>query len=104
MDKIIVLITTSSKEEAEAIGGHLVETKLAACVNIIPEIQSLFFWEGKRCSESETLLLVKTKRSLFAPLCEAVQKQHSYSVPEMIALPIIEGTPNYLQWVDENTR
>ena len=104
VDKIVVLITTPSKEEAETIGNHLVEMQLAACVNIIPAVLSIFSWEGKRCSESETLLLVKTKRSLFVPLCEAVQKKHSYSVPEIIALPIVEGSSNYLQWIDENTR
>jgi periplasmic divalent cation tolerance protein len=104
MDKIVILITAPSKEEAEAIGNHLVDTRLAACVNIISSVQSIFFWEGKRCGESEVLLLVKTKRSLFAPLCEAVQKRHPYSVPEIIALPIVEGSEKYLQWVEENTR
>ncbi len=99
-----MLITASSKEEAEAIAGHVVETRLAACVNIIPAVQSVFFWEGKLCRESEILLLVKTKKNLFAALCEAVQKKHSYKVPEIIALPIVEGSASYLQWIDENTQ
>lgn len=104
MDKIVVLITTPSKEEAEAIAKHVVESKLAACVNIIPAVQSFFFWQEKLCHESEVLLLVKTKKSLFAPLCEAVQKKHSYKVPEIIALPIVEGASSYLQWIEENTQ
>ena len=103
LQKIIVFIT-ASKDAAEEIGNHLVETRLAACVSIVSGVQSIFFWEGKRCSESEVLLVVKTKRSLFAPLCEAVQQRHSYSVPEIIALPIVEGAENYLQWIEENTR
>ena len=104
MESIVVLITAPSKEEAEAIAGHLVEMKLAACVNIIPSVQSIFFWEEKLCRESELLLLVKTKKSLFAAVCEAVQKKHSYKVPEIIALPIVEGASNYLQWIEGNTQ
>ena len=103
-NKIVVLITTPSKEEAEKLGNHLVESKLAACVNIVSGVLSIFFWEGKRCQESEALLLIKTKKSLFQPLCEAVLKQHPYSVPEIIALPIVEGSPDYLQWVEDCTR
>ena len=93
-----------SQEEAEAIAEHLVQTKLAACVNIIPGMQSIFSWEEKTCRASELLLLVKTKQSLFAPLCEAIQKKHSYKVPEIIALPIVEGSASYLQWIAENTQ
>lgn len=104
MDKIVVLITAPSQSEAEAIANHVVETKLAACVNIIPAVQSFFSWEGKLGRESEVLLLVKTKKSLFAPLCEAVLKKHSYKVPEIIALPIVEGSSSYLQWIEENTQ
>jgi len=103
MDKIVVLITTASQKEAESIGGYLVENKLAACANIIAGIESIFFWEGRRCRETESLLLIKTKRSLFKPLCDAVRTQHSYRVPEIIALPIVEGSEAYLQWIDENT-
>jgi periplasmic divalent cation tolerance protein len=104
LDGIVVLITTPSKESAEAIAGDLIETKLAACVNIISSVQSIFSWKEKRCYEEETLLLAKTKRSLFVPLCEAVQKKHSYKTPEIIALPIVAGSPSYLQWIEENTQ
>lgn len=103
-DKIVVLITTPSQEEAEKLGNHLVDSKLGACVNIVSGISSIFFWEGKCRKETEALLLVKTKKSLFQPLCEAVLKRHSYSVPEIIALPMVEGSQSYLQWVEENTR
>ena len=101
---IVVLITTPSKEEAERLGDFLIESKLAACVNIIEGVLSLFIWEGKRSRESEILMLAKTKRGLFGPLCDAVRARHSYSVPEIIALPIVEGSAPYLQWVEKNTQ
>ncbi len=104
MDKIVVLITTPSREEAEKIGDYLVTARLAACVNIVSGVHSIFFWEGKCCNESEALMIVKTKRSLFMPLCAMVKPKHPYSVPEIIALPIVEGSAEYLQWIEENTR
>ena len=102
MEKIVVLITTPSKEIAEKMGSHLVTARLAACVNIV-SCHSIFFWEGKCCNESEALMIIKTRRSLFAPLCAMVKQQHPYSVPEMIALPIAEGSAEYLQWIEDNT-
>ncbi len=104
METIVVLITAPSKEEAEKIGSHLVETKRAACANILPNIHSIFFWEGKRCQEQEALLVLKTRKTLFKPLCEAVVKIHSYAVPEIIAIDVVDGAPAYLQWVEDNTR
>jgi periplasmic divalent cation tolerance protein len=104
VEGIVVLITTPSREEAERLGDFLIESKLAACVNIIEGVLSLFVWEGKRSRESETLMLAKTKRGLFQPLCDAVRARHSYSVPEIIALPIVEGSAPYLQWVEKNTQ
>lgn len=103
-DKIVVLITIPSKEEAENLGSYLVESKLAACANIISGISSIFFWEGKCCHEQEVLMIIKTKKSVFKPLCEAVLKRHPYKVPEIIALPIVEGLPDYLQWIETNTQ
>jgi periplasmic divalent cation tolerance protein len=99
-DRIIVLITAGSEEEAHKIGESLVEGKKAACVNIVPGIESLFWWEGKIDSTRESLLLVKTRASLFPEIVEMVKGTHSYDVPEIIALPIISGSEDYLKWLD----
>ena len=104
MEAVIVFITAPSHEEAQAIGRDLVETKLAACVNILSGVQSIFFWQEKLCCENEVLMILKTKRSLFESLCAAVKKKHSYVVPEIIAVPVIEGASSYLQWIEESTR
>ena len=99
-DRIIVLITAGSEEEAHKIAELLVNEKKAACVNIVPVVDSLFWWEGKIESARESLLLVKTKASLFPEIVELVKRTHSYEVPEIIALPIIAGTEDYLKWLD----
>jgi periplasmic divalent cation tolerance protein len=103
-EAILVLITASSSQEAENIGRRLVEERLAACVNLIPQVRSLFFWEGKLSDEGEVLLVVKSRRPLFRQLVTRVQALHSYSVPEIIAVPILEGSMGYLNWVNEVTR
>jgi len=99
-DRIIVFITASSEEEAHNIAESLVKGKKAACVNIVPAVDSLFWWEGKIESARESLLLVKTKASLFPEIVELVNRAHSYEVPEIIALPIIAGSDDYLKWLD----
>jgi periplasmic divalent cation tolerance protein len=99
-DRIIVLITAGSEEEAHKIAELLVNEKKAACVNIVPAVDSLFWWEGKIESARESLLLVKTKASLFPEIVELVKETHSYEVPEIIALPIIAGSEDYLKWLD----
>ena len=102
-DEVIVLITASSKEEAVTIGRALVDEHLGACVNIIPEVFSLFFWEGKTQDARETLLIVKSRLSLMDKIIARVKSLHSYSVPEVIALPIIAGSQEYLDWVEAST-
>ncbi len=102
MDAIAVLITTPSQESAEKIGRHLVENRLAACVNLISPLTSIFRWEGHLCIESESLMIVKTERRLFDRLAETVCKLHPYRVPEIIALPILEGWPDYLNWIKDS--
>ncbi len=99
-DRIIVLITAGSEEEAHKIAELLVNEKKAACVNILPGVDSLFWWEGKIESARESLLLVKTKASLFPEIVELVKRTHSYEVPEIIALPIVTGSEDYLKWLD----
>lgn len=98
---ILVLITASSLQEGEKIGGSLVENGLAACCNIIPEIKSIFKWKGKLCKEKEVLLLVKSKMSLFKKLEKKVKQLHSYETPEIIAFPIETGLKDYFKWMDE---
>jgi periplasmic divalent cation tolerance protein len=103
-DFIVVFVTCGSEEEALKIGRTLVEERLAACANIISPIRSIYRWEGKICDEKEWLLLIKTRESLFEDLAKRVKALHSYTVPEIIALPIVEGSPAYLNWIAENTK
>lgn len=99
-DKIVALITTSSEEEARKIAELLVNGKKAACVNIVPWVDSVFWWEDRLDSARESLLLVKTRASLFPEIVELVKRTHSYEVPEIIALPIIASSEDYLKWLD----
>jgi periplasmic divalent cation tolerance protein len=99
-DRIIVLIAAGSEEEAHKIAKLLVNEKKAACVNIVPGVDSIFRWKGKIDSAHESLLLVKTRASLFPEIISLVKEAHSYEVPEVIALPIIGGSEEYLKWLD----
>jgi periplasmic divalent cation tolerance protein len=101
-DKRIVLSTAGSEDEARKIAHHLVEQKLAACVNIIPRIESLYRWQGKVESSREWLLLIKTTAQQFPSVREAIAELHSYKVPECIAITIEDGSPNYLAWLAES--
>lgn len=103
-DFIVVFVTCGSEEEALKIARALVEENLAACANIISSIRSIYRWEGKICDEKEWLLAIKTRQSRFEDLATRVKSLHSYSVPEIIALPIIGGSPTYLNWIEENTK
>lgn len=100
---IVVFITVSSLEEGEKIAKAVVEKRLAACVNIIPGLRSIYRWQGKICDDGELLLVAKTTGALFERLEKEVKSLHSYKVPEIIALPIIKGSNDYLSWIDENT-
>jgi periplasmic divalent cation tolerance protein len=101
---IVVLVTCSSLDEAEGIANILIEQKLAACVNVIPEIKSTFLWEKKLSKEKEVLLIAKTRGELFEPLAQQVKKLHSYDLPEIIALPIEAGSKDYLDWIKQATQ
>ncbi len=103
MENIVVFITASNEEEAAKIARALVEGRLAGCVNIVKGIRSIYIWQGKIEDESEVLMIAKTRRELFEALLEKVKGLHSYSVPEIIALPIVEGSPDYLNWLKEVT-
>ncbi len=102
IDALVVLVTARSKEEAERIADHLVESRLAACVNILAPVTSVFRWEGRVCTESESLLVIKTRPALFGPLSDAVRARHSYTVPEIIALPVVDGAASYLDWITDS--
>ena len=101
-DPVVILVTTSSKEEANAIGKKMVEERLAACVNVIPGMRSVYVWEGKFCDEGEVLLMMKSRRGLLDRIVSRVKELHSYEVPEVIALPILGGSEDYLRWVEES--
>ncbi len=103
MDEIIVFITASSEEEAAKIARALVEARLAGCVNIIKNIRSIYSWQGKIEDGPEVLMIVKTQKSLFDSLTKKVEELHSYTVPEIIVLPIVEGSKDYLKWLREVT-
>lgn len=103
MGEIVVLITTSDEVEAAKLAKALVQAKLAGCVNIIKDIRSIYSWKGKIEDEKEVLMVAKTQKSLLDPLMEKVKELHSYTVPEIIALPIIQGSEDYLRWLKEVT-
>ncbi len=99
---IVVFVTAKDEQEAKKISEKLLSEKLIACANIVKGIESLFWWEGKIDHANETLLVLKTKRSLFKKLEKTVKSVHSYSTPEIIALPIIQGNRDYLRWISDS--
>jgi periplasmic divalent cation tolerance protein len=103
IETIVVFINCNSEEEAVRIARLLVEEHLAACANILSPVRSIYRWEGKICDEKEWTLIVKTQRKRFEELERKVKSLHSYSVPEIIGLPIAEGSSSYLKWVEEMT-
>ena len=101
---IVLFITTADAEEAQRIAGVLLEAKKAACVNIMPEVRSSFWWQGEPESAEESLLIVKTEASALDEIVDLVKQHHSYDVPEVIALPIIGGNPDYLDWIGNEVK
>jgi periplasmic divalent cation tolerance protein len=98
---IVVFITSKDTEEAQKLAQTLLKRRQAACVNIVPEVASHFWWQNKLESSQESLLIVKTKESLLPEVIKSVKKNHSYSVPEIIAIPIVGGNREYLDWIDQ---
>ena len=99
-DKIVVLSTCSSAEEAERLARLLVQERLAACVNVAPGLRSFYQWKGAVESAAEWLLIIKSSRERFAALSAALERAHSYEIPEVLALPVVDGAENYLNWLD----
>jgi periplasmic divalent cation tolerance protein len=99
-DKIVVLTTCESEEQAQRIARSLVEKRLAACVNILPKARSVYHWKGAIEEAQELILLIKSRRDIFETLRAELLKMHSYEVPEAIALSVVDGSHAYLAWID----
>ena len=97
----LIMTSCSNRNEADALALHILDKRLAACVSVIPGVRSHYWWENKIESDNETVLLIKTESSRIDELISEIQEKHSYSNPEVIALPIIDGSPAYLMWVSE---
>ena len=103
-DKVVIMVTAASRRECRKIARHLVEAKLAACVNVTGPVESIYRWEGKLTDEKEFLMLIKSTRELFPEIKAEISKIHSYHTPEIICLPIIDGSRNYMQWVSDSVK
>ena len=103
-DKVVIFVTAGSLAEGKKIARHLVEAKLAACVNISQPIESVYRWEGQIAEEKEFLLIIKSTRELFPEIKTEISKIHSYHTPEIICLPVIDGSRNYLQWISDSVK
>jgi len=99
---IIVLMTTKNVRQANKIAAKLVKDKLIACANVVKGVKSIFWWQKKVDTASEVLLILKAKRSCFKRIVKTATLLHSYEVPEIIALPIIDGNRDYLKWIEES--
>jgi periplasmic divalent cation tolerance protein len=98
---VVVLVTAPSSEIGSHIAEALLEQRLAACVNVVPSVTSIYTWEGEGCSDEEVLLVIKTRREAFDALADVVKHVHPYEVPEIIAVPVVAGSEDYLDWIDE---
>ena len=103
MPDAILIIVSCREDEAQSIATPLVKEGLAACISIVPIVKSLYVWKGEFCQEQESLLLIKTSSKSWPNLEKRIKSLHSYSVPEIIAMPIESGNPEYLDWIDQIT-
>ena len=101
---IVVFITTADAEEAQRIADALLNERKAACINVVPRVSSRFWWQGKLDSAEECLLIVKTTASVLDDVVRLVKQHHSYDVPEIIALPIVGGSEEYLEWLGKEVK
>jgi periplasmic divalent cation tolerance protein len=99
-DKIVVLSTCASAEEAERLARRVIDDRLAACVNVLSPVRSFYRWKGAIEDSAEWLLIIKSTRDKFDVLRAALESAHTYEVPEVIAIPIVEGSPSYLDWIE----
>ena len=103
-EHLVALVTAGSEEEARLIAGRLVKGMLAACVNIVPGITSVYHWQGQVQEDQEWLLVVKTRRDVLEVLIQQVRRLHSYDLPEIIALPLVGGSEDYIRWLDKGVQ
>lgn len=104
MEFIVIYCTVPNKGEGKKIAKTLIEDNLAACVNILDKMDSVFSWDGELCEEKEALMIIKTKKALFEKISVVIKDLHSYNVPEIVALPIVEADETYLKWIAHETR
>lgn len=104
MEAIVVFCTVPNKDDAKKISKALIEENLAACVSTVDKVHSIFSWNREVCSENELLLIIKTRRELFEKIEVVIKTLHSYNVPEIIALPVIIGSEDYLGWIEHETK
>lgn len=102
-DILVVMVTAANQEEAAKISDQAVRSRQAACATTIPMVHSTYWWEGKLMSDQESMVLIKTTADKFQALQETIQRMHSYKVPEIIAIPVAKGLPQYLEWVQRET-
>jgi periplasmic divalent cation tolerance protein len=103
-DKIVVFTTCGSEEEARKLAAALIEKRMAACVNITAPVTSVYRWKGVVEEAKEWILIIKSRRERFEELRVLLEGAHSYELPEVLAIPVVEGSPNYLAWVEDETR
>lgn len=104
IEAAVAMTTTSSEREARSLAALLVKGKLAACVQIVPKILSVYRWEGEVREDQEYLLMIKTTEKRMGDVRRAIEENHSYEVPEFVVLPVIEGAEDYLEWIEETTK
>lgn len=103
MNAVVIFCTVSDKNEAKKISNALLQENLAACVSTIEKVNSLFLWNDEICSENELLLLIKTRQELFDKVEAVIKAFNSYNIPEIIALPVVKGSKDYLGWLENET-
>ncbi len=103
MTYCIINCTTTNEEEAKKIAKHLIEKKLIACATIMPKVNSIYVWNNQLNEDTESLMIMKTKTELYSKTEEEIKKLHSYEVPEIICIPILTGSKEYLNWIEEET-
>lgn len=104
MNTVLIYMTTKDKTEARDIGEYIVRSKLAACVNILDHMNSMYVWQGEFQDDREAVLIAKTSEDLAEPLVEAVKARHSYDCPCIVTLPITGGNPDFIQWIKDQVR
>lgn len=104
MEFVWIYTTTKDKEEAKKIAADIIDQRLVACANIIDNMTSMYWWQGKVENEEETVLIMKSRRDLISKIIDRVKKMHSYTCPCIIALPIQEGNPDFLDWIKNETK